>query len=1039
MMNKTKEDKIVFSPKQEEALSLVKENILVSAGAGSGKTAVLVERIIRILVDKEVPLDRILVLTFTKAGAQEFKNRIKKALREKPEHASKAFAVDNADITTFDAYALKILRKYGYYADLDSDVVNLDQGLELVLMRRYFDEVMEDYYKDPPLAFRYFTKRFLSKKDDKLFELITKFDSQLKLQIDAETYLKNYIEKFYSDAKFEAIYKEFNEYVVNTIRKVAQAIKNLNCERHLQKYEAFLNKFGQILSFDDYMNNLDSFIYQNRPAGTLRDYPEDRPFANIIKEYIGDLKSIQVYESRAKMYEIFQETKKHAAFVLEIYRKIRERLAVFKNEKSAYTFSDIAYNAYRLVCIPKVQNELRNQYEYILIDEYQDTSDIQEQFIQKIANNNVYMVGDIKQSIYAFRNANCDIFREKYARYRTGKEGKKVDLNDNYRSRPEVLNAINAILNELMTEDFGGANYKREHQINQGNKKYDKFKVPNQKVGLEVINYTIPKKNKDEPLANESIRKSFEYETEYIVRDIERKIKEKYQVLEKDGLRDVRYGDFTILLSQGTKFDDIERRFIDAGIPVYVHRDEKASENNINIAINNLLRIYIAYTKDDEPRGYEFRLAVASFLRGFVNNYTDQALFDLLKDENWDFTSDPVLMQIKHLAQTSNHLPVSKIIDKLVTTFDIYGALFNIADLTQNNMKLLNKLEEIENLAALGLDLEEIVNYFGERERIGVEVELKRVKLEKEAVNIMTIHSSKGLEFPIVYYMDLANNFYRMERRQTLAICPKYGFILPDSALKTQKSFLGYLADIRYSIETLSERIRLLYVALTRAKELMVIIHPLEEKMDELKPFEKTNSLKNLLLQSPYYQSLIKEVEIEFLPFKDVEPKKGDFATEFIIKNHGYSFESVKSDFAINEKNDVDEKVLQRGILLHRYFEEYDFETKSLDYIMTASDREHIRNLVALPLFAGVENGNIYREYEFIDDNTNKTYAIDCFVVLADKIILIDLKLANIDHPSYDLQVENYARYLKKVFRLPVNAYLLSILHLKYRKVEINE
>jgi ATP-dependent helicase/nuclease subunit A len=177
------------------------------------------------------------------------------------------------------------------------------------------------------------------------------------------------------------------------------------------------------------------------------------------------------------------------------------------------------------VCIPKVQNELRNQYEYILIDEYQDTSDIQEQFIQKIANNNVYMVGDIKQSIYAFRNANCDIFREKYARYRTGKEGKKVDLNDNYRSRPEVLNAINAILNELMTEDFGGANYKREHQINQGNKKYDKFKVPNQKVGLEVINYTIPKKNKDEPLANESIRKSFEYETEYIVRDIERKIK----------------------------------------------------------------------------------------------------------------------------------------------------------------------------------------------------------------------------------------------------------------------------------------------------------------------------------------------------------------------------------------------------------------------------------------------------------------------------------------------------------------------------------
>ncbi|TAH58443.1 MAG: hypothetical protein EWM49_03510, partial [Bacillota bacterium] len=162
MKKETNKNTITFSPKQEEALSLNKENILVSAGAGSGKTAVLVERIIRILIDKEVPLERILVLTFTRPGAQEFKNRIKKSLLENKTHAHKAFAVDNADITTFDAYSLKILRKYGYlHPTMQSDITNLDANFEMVLMKQYFDEIMAEYYENPPLSLRYFATRFL--------------------------------------------------------------------------------------------------------------------------------------------------------------------------------------------------------------------------------------------------------------------------------------------------------------------------------------------------------------------------------------------------------------------------------------------------------------------------------------------------------------------------------------------------------------------------------------------------------------------------------------------------------------------------------------------------------------------------------------------------------------------------------------------------------------------------------------------------------------------------------------------------------------
>ncbi|OQC11408.1 MAG: ATP-dependent helicase/nuclease subunit A [Tenericutes bacterium ADurb.Bin087] len=1038
MTKKANSNEIVYSPKQEEALSLTKENMLVSAGAGSGKTAVLVERIIRILTQKEIPLDRILVLTFTNAGAEEFKKRIKQSLLKSENHAHKAFAVDNADITTLDAYSLKILRRYGYmHPDMQTDITNLDVGFEMVLMKQYFDEIMMEYYNNPPLALKMFAKRFLSKDDDALFKLVQSLDRQVNLQLNPDTYLEHYIETFYSDSKFEEIAKELDKYVVNTLRKIANAIKHFTCERHLKVYETFLDHYGAVLSFEDYMNNLDKFAYQTRPRKTLDEHPEDTPYAEEVKILIADLKELLNFGTKDTMYDVFMENKGHAEFVVGIYKQIRDKLRAFKKAKAAYTFSDIARSAYELVSIPEVQQELKNQYDYILIDEYQDTSDIQEQLINKIANNNVYMVGDIKQSIYGFRNANCDIFREKYAKYQKNKGGRKVDLNDNYRSRPEVLSAINAILSDIMSDEFGGANYQKDHLINHGNLTYNNFKNPKQKVGLEVINYVVPKKNDDDDVI---IREKLDYEVDYIINDIEQKIHEKYQVYDKkSGLRDVRYGDFTILIAEGTNFNRIEERFVRAGIPVYVDRDEKAKENNINIAINKLLTIFVAYTKKDEPQSYEFRLAVASFLRGFVNKYSDAELLNLLKDKNWDFSRDHIISKIKKYAKTIDQLPVMEIVNRLVSEFDIYGSLNHIRDLTQNTMKLSSKLAEIENLANLGLNLEAIVNYLNEREVAGIETELKRVKLERDAVTIMTIHRSKGLEFPIVYYMELDSNFYRANRRQPLKVCPKYGFVLPEPAYKTRRSFIGFLANIYTSKETLSEKIRLLYVALTRAKELMVIIHDIKESGEKFYTFDKVNTFKTLLLQSPYYDSVRKVVTIEEVSstMSDIDvPLKYD--DKYSLHKLNYAFKQSQVLITSDDKKEVDDKVLARGTLLHRYFEEYDFDKQNLDYISEAKDRKHIRDLLTLPFFRNVTNDNIFREYEFIDEDSGKTYAIDCFINYGHKIVIIDFKLSNIDDPLYDLQVSNYAKYLAKVFNLPVEGYLVSIIKLEYREVKIN-
>jgi ATP-dependent helicase/nuclease subunit A len=180
---------LMFSAKQLEALDLSKQNMLVSAGAGSGKTAVLVERLYRIITDQNVPLDRLLVLTFTEAGAQEFKNRIKAKLAEDPQESHKAFGIDTADITTFDAYSLKILKKYGYLLDLDANLTNLDESIEQVLIKRAFDKVMIDEYDNPSVSLKTFAKRFLMGDDFTLFKIIYAFHKTTKLVIDPESFV----------------------------------------------------------------------------------------------------------------------------------------------------------------------------------------------------------------------------------------------------------------------------------------------------------------------------------------------------------------------------------------------------------------------------------------------------------------------------------------------------------------------------------------------------------------------------------------------------------------------------------------------------------------------------------------------------------------------------------------------------------------------------------------------------------------------------------------------------------------------------------
>lgn len=1029
-----------FSPKQLEALDLTKQNMLVSAGAGSGKTAVLVERLYQIITEKEVPLDRLLVLTFTEAGAQEFKNRIKVKLNADSVHSHKAFGIDTADITTFDAYALKLLKKYGYLLNLDANVTNLDENIEQVLMKRSFDNMMVSEYENPSEALKTFAKRFLVADDFVLFKAIYAFHRTTKLVIDPELFVATYEQNYYSPAKFNEYMEAIDKEVILLLRAIAADVKALQNEKFVARYETFLNTYGDILSLKDYLAKKESLKKQKAPNHSKEEFPEDVVFVERINKTYKRLDAYESLGTREKIHENFLEDQKIARFLISLYEKLMVDVNAYKQTHNAFTFADVARHAFKLINVPAVQQELKTQYDYILIDEYQDTSDIQEAFIQTIANNNVYMVGDIKQSIYGFRNANSDIFREKYALFAHGKGGKLVDLNDNYRSRSAVLTAINAMLSELMSDTIGGANYAKDHLIGYGNKAYDKHVHPDQKVGLVVLNYQKPEKDKDGQEPNQKLPLSAqEIEAEIVIKDIKEKMATGYQVFDPSikALRPIEYRDFTILISRKTHFATIEKRFIGAAIPLYVSQDEDTSSEKVNIALKSLLRIYVSYAKEDIPKDYDFRFAVASFLRSFVNNYTDQALLDLMGHKQIDYRHDPVLARVKKIVTSTKEYPVIDIVNALVCEFDLYGAIYKIGDVTQNTLKLTATINQIANYAALNHNLEDILAFLSEAKEIEAQEKLKRPKLIDNAVSLMSIHHSKGLEFPIVYYIDIGQDFFRAEKQQPIKSTRHVGFVFPLYGNKL--SMNGFLAEAQATRALLSERIRLLYVALTRARELMVIVHPVYEKLDQLPSIADSKTFVQLLLNSTYYRDHIEVINFEETRFSqtlEIPPFSGP---PIELKTLSYPFKQKDRVYALFGDRAQNDILLRRGTQLHHYIEHFDFDTRKFDYIHHKDDRNHLKKLFALPLFEGTTNENVYREYAYIDEKTNQTFAIDFFILKSRKITLVDFKLVNINEESYDLQVKNYARYLQNTFKRPVEAYLVSIINLDYRKVVTNE
>ena len=1017
---------MAWTNEQKEAIYTEGTNIIVSAGAGSGKTAVLTERVLE-KVKKGISVDNLLILTFTKMAAKEMKERIGDKLR-KEGLTSELAKLDTADITTFDAYALSVVKKYHYYLNVSKDINIIDGSVITLYKRKVLKDIFEELYEENNHEFIDFIQEYCIKDDKDIFEFILNINSKLDLKTNKREYLDNYINTVYDEVKIDNDIDNYIKVILRLISNINDYLEYIDDDDYLAKLYDVISPLLSAKSYDDIKSNISIKLPILRGASDIT-----REYRDKIKSTIDEIKKLTTYDSYDDIKRGILSTKGNAKVIIDIIKKLDDITYNYKVKYNSYEYSDISALAIKLVRDnKKIREEIKNNLNEILIDEYQDTNDVQEEFISYISNNNVYMVGDIKQSIYRFRNANPYIFKNKYDTYSNNIGGIKIDLNKNFRSREEVINNINLLFDRIMDNDIGGADYSLSHRMIYGNLMYKGDGDNKEDNNFSVYNYL-----------NDTTFKNNEVEAFIIADDIKNKINSGYRAFGKDtnGVRKIKYSDFAILLDSSKSFDLYKKILEYNGIPTSIVKSVNLTDGEVVLVIKNIISFIIKI--NDNKIDNEFKKLFISIGRSFLFNTDDNVLFDYFLNNN--FKDSDIYKISYNITKRLDTISLEEIIDLIVDNFDFYNKLFLLGDYNANILRI-QKLKEITNsLINLDYDIYDYQKYLDDIISNNLKLEYSVNDNSTDTVKIMTIHASKGLEFGVCYYGELYNRFNNSDAISKYSYDNKYGIILPYKDKFLYNTIYHNLSYRDYVMENISERIRLFYVALTRAKEKMIFILPSNTKEDNKSIGDiidnsirgKYNSFASIMyslesITKDYYKNIdINDINLS-KDYNMISNNNYKEHLKLINDKIGVNTTCIPSSIKENKtfsKKDIhiitkeEEDKLLYGRLIHELFECTDFN--NLDNLSDNNKKIIERFLEKVD----ISHANIYKEYEFIYDEDNTTYhgIIDLMLEYQDNIKIIDYKLKNINDDAYIKQLNGYKDYIEKLFNKKTSIYLYSI------------
>ena len=1002
-----------FTKEQQLAIDADNKNIIVSAGAGSGKTAVLTERVIRKL-KQGIDVNKLLILTFTNEAASEMKRRIRDKI-VKNNLTNQLDLLDQAYITTFDSFALSLVKKYNYLLNVSDNVKITSENVILIKKYQIIDKIFLNKYDED--SFKKLINDFCLKDDRSIKNFVIEVANKLDLLVDKDGFINNYFLNFYSEEKL-------NEYVFEYLSLIKSKIARLN--GLYQDFTSYINDslaeklatyFRPLFTGNKYS---EYSLFMTMDCPKFMGVSEDgRELKDEIKELILEIKELLRFKDEAEMISKIKETSDYVRVILDICYDLDKEITKYKDKYDVYEFNDISHMAIKLVKDNlMVREELKNYFNEIMVDEYQDTSSIQETFINYIENNNVYMVGDIKQSIYRFRNANPYIFHDKYNRYQSSHEGIKIDLVKNFRSRRETLKNINQIFNLIMDNEIGDADYLSCHNMVYGNTDYD-LEDTHVNNNLEIYNYEY---DKDEEYTRE------EKELFIVSKDIIEKVKNKYQVFDKDTkkLRDIRYSDICIITDRNKYLADYRKILAYHGIPSVIYMDEVLTNDVYILVIKNL--IDLVWHVKNNLYDDKFRYLYTSVARSYLFEYTDNLIYHKLIDKKYD---DEI---IDIASKIDVNLPISEVINEILSKYDVYNKLTKLANINENLIKINNLTQISIELSNLGYSILDFIDYLDDVSELSLDIKYSVNTSNDDAIKIMNIHKSKGLEFSLCYFTGMHNKFMIKEISNKNLFSNNLGIIMPyiDNG-ELKDTILKDIYKAHYLKDEISEKIRLFYVALTRCREKMIIVTSLDNN------------------RAGYSKLVPNVVRLRYQTFLDIlnsiKVIDNYVTSKEVNCNHDYQkivlkeLNDDKSDVIINKR----EIMIDYHKMANKHFSKQDIKLMDIQDIkkMTYGTKIHEQleyanfrdsdNIYVKELLNKVDNDfiNSYHEYEFSYEEDNVKYhgVIDLILEYDNMIYIIDYKLKGISDEAYLKQLTGYKHYIEKNTHKEVKTFLYSIIN----------
>ena len=933
-----KEEAVKWTKEQQQVISLRNRNILVSAAAGSGKTAVLVERIITMISDEEHPvdIDKLLVVTFTNAAAAEMSERIATALEKKVEEdpdnmylRRQVTLVRNAHICTFHSFCQSVIRNHFHTIGIDPSF-RIGDETELKLLK---NEVMEDLFEqhyeryaqkkeeaetagrtlsEEEQAFVYLVEAYSDNKTDQgLRDLVLQLYEFSMSAPWPERWLDNNKKAFRVETLEDLEEAVWMQLLLEYIFQIAQDCKDINqrCLAVCHQVDGPDMYESALLSDQEYLDSICGARKYTELAELLCDYkwsrlstkksdtvdPDKRKWVqdqrNQVKKQLEDIRKQFFFQSPDYMLEDMKAVCLSMETLLELTKEFKDAFQREKEERRLVDFNDLEH--YTLAILlneetgepTQVADSYRREFAEILVDEYQDSNEVQETILRSICKKepdapNLFMVGDVKQSIYKFRMARPELFMEKYESYSLEDSlYQRIDLHKNFRSRGIVLDSVNEIFHIIMRKSLGKVEYDENAALYLGNTGFPEGERTADTTELLLFNLEGDKEPEDAS-EEEILASKVELEARMVAARIKELVDVEYglQVVDKKtgALRSCGYGDIAILLRTMSGWSDTYLEVLKAaGIPVY-------TDTRTGYFTAYEIKTILQFLKvlDNPRQDIPLAAVLRSMLGGFNEEelavmrikYPDLELLDTLEcyaglQELQEYEAekgiqklteeeillskkaDTFLKKIEGFRERISYTPIHQLIEEIYSEtgfYDYVSVMPNGAQRRDNLDMLVQKAVEMEGakkntLFHFNRYIEKLYKFevdFGEA--IGSET-------TEQAVHIMSIHKSKGLEFPVVIVGGMAKQFNNQDTRGKILLHLDAG-IGPDVVDVQRRtktpSLLKRVIAKQSTLENLGEELRVLYVALTRAKEKLIMAGVVEdeEQLEQWKMTEESMS-----------------------------------------------------------------------------------------------------------------------------------------------------------------------------------------------------